>query len=174
MKSWDPKFFKERLNTFLNNTETEHSMATFGIDIPETHIRVFGEGTSKEQALDQLIEALANNASVTDAGAFRTAVLAREAQGSTAMGGGIAIPHVRHDSVSRPALAVGISAPGVPFGANDGSPAHIIVLFAVPTAQDKVYLNLLAQTMLALRDKTLFAQLSTCKTAADACGLLAR
>lgn len=149
-------------------------MAAFGIDIHEQHIRLFPKGVTKEQALDELIGAMARNPVIADPAAFREKLLAREAQGSTGIGGGIAIPHLKHESVALPALGVGVAAEGMGFGAADGQLVYIIVLFAIPSGQDKLYLNLLAQVMLALRNKTLFDQFLACRSAAEIGELLNR
>lgn len=149
-------------------------MATFGMEIPEQHVRILPAGTSKEKALELLVDALAQGTVIKDAAAFRAGLMAREAQGSTALSSGVAIPHLRHESVVSPAIAVGLSAEGIAFGAEDGQPTHLLVLFAIPLGQDKLYLNLLAQVMLALRNKTLFEQFLVCKSPSEAASLLNR
>jgi len=149
-------------------------MAVFGIDIHEGHIRLFAKGVTKEQALDELIGAMAHNPVIGDPAVFRAKLLEREAQGSTGIGGGIAIPHLRHESVAQPAIGVGVAPEGIDFGSADGQPAYIVALFAIPAGQDKLYLNLLAQVMLALRNKTLFDQFLACRTPAEIGELLNR
>ncbi len=149
-------------------------MAVFGIDVHEGHIRLLPQGINKEQALSELVDAMAANPVISDPATFREKLLAREAQGSTGIGGGIAIPHLRHESVVQPALGVAVVPDGLDFGASDGQPVHIIVLFAIPAGQDKLYLNLLAQVMLALRNKTLYDQFLTCTTVSQIAELLNR
>jgi len=80
-------------------------------------------------------------------------LLAREALGSTAVGDGIAIPHVRSPVVlriSRPAVHLSYLARPVDFGAPDGRPVHILFLALSPTV--RVHLHILARLAYALRD----------------------
>jgi mannitol/fructose-specific phosphotransferase system IIA component (Ntr-type) len=52
----------------------------------------------------------------------------REALGSTGLGNGVAVPHVKQTRVAEIRLAVAISAAGIPFDAIDGRPVHIMFL----------------------------------------------
>ena len=61
------------------------------------------------------------------------AALAREKQGSTGFGKGVAVPHVKHDSVTRMVATIGRSSEGVDFAALDRSPVYTIVLLISPT-----------------------------------------
>jgi PTS system nitrogen regulatory IIA component len=80
-------------------------------------------------------------------------MLAREAAGSTAVGDGIAIPHVRAPIVQhgvKPAIALCTLAQPVDFGARDGKPVHTLFLLATPTVN--VHLQMLARLAAALHD----------------------
>jgi PTS system nitrogen regulatory IIA component len=80
-------------------------------------------------------------------------MLAREAAGSTAVGDGIAIPHVRAPIVQhgvQPAIALCTLAQPVDFGARDGKPVHTLFLLATPTVN--VHLQMLARLAAALHD----------------------
>jgi PTS system nitrogen regulatory IIA component len=81
-------------------------------------------------------------------------MLAREAAGSTAVGDGIAIPHVRAPIVQngvRPAIALCTLAQPVDFGARDGKPVHTLFLLATPTVN--AHLQILARLAAALHDR---------------------
>jgi PTS system nitrogen regulatory IIA component len=80
-------------------------------------------------------------------------LLAREALGSTAVGDGVAIPHVRSPVVlhiARPAVHLSYLARPIDFGAPDGRPVHILFLALSPTV--RVHLHVLARLAFALRD----------------------
>jgi PTS system nitrogen regulatory IIA component len=80
-------------------------------------------------------------------------MLAREREASTAIGGGVAIPHVRAPLVfagSAPAVAVCYLERPVPFDAIDGEPVHVV--FAMMTPTIRVHLQLLSRLSLALHD----------------------
>jgi len=155
----DPKTVLERLR---------EAMSVFGITIEQPQIVLIKGGTSKHDALDQLIDAVAQNPAIADKQAFRHAVHERESVMSTGIGGGIAIPHVRIPEVRTPTVGVGIAPKGLDFGTLDNRPVYILVLFATPAGADKEYLGLLAQVMMALRNRTLYDRLVTCRNAAEA------
>jgi len=72
-------------------------------------------------------------------------VEAREAQVSTGVGGGIAIPHAISESVIVPSIVFGRSEKGIAYGAIDDLPVHLVFLFAIPKSyQNKEYLRTLA------------------------------
>lgn len=147
-------------------------MCKFGIPIEQNHIVLIRGGTSKHEALNALIDAVAQHPAITDNETFRRAVHEREAIMSTGIGGGIAIPHVRIKEVTTPILGVGIARKGLEYGTLDNKPVKILVLFATPEGSDKEYLGLLAQVMLALRDRKFFDDLVACRNSAEAYKLL--
>lgn len=80
-------------------------------------------------------------------------LLAREETGSTAIGDGIAIPHVRQPVVapgSRAMVVISYLAREVPFGAPDGQPVRTVVLIVSPTV--RTHLQMLAHVARALQD----------------------
>lgn len=147
-------------------------MCKFGIPIEQDHIVHVRGGTSKHEALNTLIDAVTQHPAITNNETFRRAVHEREAIMSTGIGGGIAIPHVRIKEVATPILGVGIARKGLDYGTLDNKPVHIMVLFATPEGSDKEYLGLLAQVMLALRDRKFFDDLVACRNAVEAFKLL--
>lgn len=85
--------------------------------------------------------------------------VAREAVGSSAVGGGVAIPHPRHPvvlCVDRPLLSLCFLRTSVPFGASDGRPVHALFVLLSPTVQN--HLDVLARVACLLRDEP-FARL---------------
>lgn len=88
-------------------------------------------------------------------------LLAREALGTTAIGDGIAIPHVRNPILLNrpsPAIMICFLATPVDFGALDGNPVKILFLLTSPTV--KVHLHLLSKLAYALHDQQFRAQLN--------------
>lgn len=70
--------------------------------------------------------------------------IAREALGSTALGGGLAVPHCKVKGIGRAYLAVGLSPDGVDFGAADGRPVHVLCAVLSPLESPGQHLKLLA------------------------------
>jgi nitrogen PTS system EIIA component len=109
-------------------------------------------GATKDQALRALVQGLPLPDDV-DRELLLHLFLAREASASTAVGDGIAIPHVRNPivlHVERPALTLGFLAQPIDFGAPDGKPVH--VLFSIISPTNRSHLQLLSRLSFALHD----------------------
>src|ERR1017187_3561989 len=69
-------------------------------------------------------------------------VLRREQEGNTAIGLGVAVPHVRgRREEGELFCAIGWSSQGVDYQAADGMPVHLVVMYYIPGAQKNVYLK---------------------------------
>ncbi|MDJ0976108.1 MAG: PTS sugar transporter subunit IIA [Planctomycetota bacterium] len=101
--------------------------------------------TTKDEALVELVDSVAETSDVHDRDALLEAVRNREKLLSTGIGLGIAIPHARIESVHGFVVAVGRRPDGIEFGSIDGKPVTIVVLIAGPKDAQKPYLELLAQ-----------------------------
>src|SRR5207302_5968387 len=108
--------------------------------------------TNKEQALRALVQVLPLPDGV-DRELLLRLFLAREASASTAVGDGIAIPHVRNPivlHVARPAITLAFLSQGIDFGALDGKPVH--VLFSIISPTHRSHLQLISRLSFALHD----------------------
>lgn len=120
----------------------------------ELHARV----DSKQAAIDRLIRLHETAGNLRDAAVYREGILAREAEGSTAVGDGVAIPHAKSEAVKTPALAAMTVPDGVDYGAPDGKPSTLLFMIAAP--QDgEAHLEVLARLMTLLMDEELRASL---------------
>jgi len=110
----------------------------------------------KSKAIKELVDLLARHPAVTDSDELFRAVQQRERDMSTAMGCGCAMPHAKVASVRDFIMAVGLSRKGIPFEADDGTPAHIVVLIAGPLSGpfegQRRYLKILGQVSAVLAD----------------------
>jgi fructose PTS system EIIBC or EIIC component len=91
---------------------------------------------------------------------LKAALLAREAAGSTGIGNGVAIPHARSLKISAPLLAAGLAAQPIDFKAADGKPVTLVFLLAVPAADPKSHLAVLAALSRMALDKKLLRRLN--------------
>ena len=113
------------------------------------------QDTNKNQALRALVQVLPLPDGV-DRELLLCLFLAREASASTAIGDGIAIPHVRNPivlHVARPAVTLAYLSQPVDFGALDGKPVH--VLFSIISPTNRSHLQLLSRLSFALHDARL-------------------
>ena len=94
-------------------------------------IRLNAPAESKSQAIDALVELHAAAGNLTDPSAYKAAILAREGQGTTAIGEGIAVPHAKSDSVAHAALAAMTVPGGVDYDAPDGKPSSLLFMIAL-------------------------------------------
>ena len=98
-----------------------------------------------------------------DVAAYREEILKREANGTTAVGDGIAIPHAKCSAVKQPGLAAITVPEGVDYQALDGKPSNILFMIAAPDDGD-VHLEVLSRLMTLLMDEQLRVQLLAAKT----------
>jgi mannitol/fructose-specific phosphotransferase system IIA component (Ntr-type) len=101
------------------------------------------KGADRDAVVAELVEVLcASGAASRDTKDELIAkVMERERKGSTGFGQGIAVPHVKHKSVSRIAAAIGLSARGVDFNSLDRQPVYSVVLLLSPEDQPEQHLQ---------------------------------
>ncbi len=95
-------------------------------------IRVPLVASARQEALEELVDALASTGAVLDPDLFKRSVWEREQQRSTGIGEGLAIPHGKCAGISRLAIAIGRPATPMEFGSIDKKPVRLIVLLASP------------------------------------------
>ena len=116
-------------------------------------IDINGKASSKEEAIDKMVELMCKSGKIKDRESYKNKVLAREEEGSTGMGEGIAIPHGKCDAVTAPGLAAMVLKDGVDFDSMDGEPAHLIFLIAAPNTEDNVHLDVLGKLSVMMMDE---------------------
>lgn len=102
------------------------------------------QATTKAEAIDEMVASLYESGRITDAAAFKKAILAREAQTSTGLGDGIAMPHAKNEAVKKATILFAKSTPGVDFEALDGRPVHLFFMIAAPAGANDTHLKALA------------------------------
>lgn len=126
-------------------------------------IRIGASPATKAEAIDELIGLHEAAGNLADVDAYRAAILAREAQGTTAIGEGMAIPHAKTDAVAHPALAAMTVPDGVDYDAPDGKPSTLLFMIAAPADGD-VHLEVLSRLMTMLMDLDFRAKLIAAQT----------
>ena len=116
-------------------------------------INLNGTPAGKTEALNQCIDLMAKSGKITDVEKYRKGVFAREEEGTTGIGMGIAIPHCKSDAVIKAGLAAMVVKDGVEFESLDGTPAKIIFLIAAPNTEDNVHLQVLSKLSVMLMDE---------------------
>lgn len=116
-------------------------------------INLNGTPAEKTEALNQCIDLMAKSGKIADVEKYRKGVFAREEEGTTGIGMGIAIPHCKSDAVIKAGLAAMVVKDGVDFESLDGTPARIIFLIAAPNTEDNVHLQVLSKLSVMLMDE---------------------
>lgn len=119
---------------------------------------------SKAEALEHLVDLMAKSGKLADKAEYKRCVLAREEEGSTGIGEGIAIPHAKTNAVKTPGLAAMIVAEGVDFASLDDQPAKLFFLIAAPDTEDNVHLDVLSRLSMLLMDEEFTTALYAAKS----------
>ena len=130
---------------------------------PES-IGIGGAPASKDEAIDELVDLMAKGGNVADKAGYAAAVREREAQFSTGLGDGIAIPHAKTAAVSAPGLAAMTVPAGVDYQSLDGEPATLLFLIAAPEGEANTHLEVLSRLSTLLLDADFCAALRAAKT----------
>ena len=111
------------------------------------------KGETKSEIIDEMVDILYNNGKLNDREEYKKEILKREAQSSTGMEEGIAIPHGKTDAVKIPTVAIGISKKGVDYESLDGKHSHLFFMIAAPANSNNSHIELLSKiTTLLLED----------------------
>ncbi len=103
------------------------------------------KATSKEAAIDEMITSLVEHGVVTDFDTFKQGIINREAQTSTGLGDGIAMPHSKNAAVKEATVLFAKSAAGVDYEALDGQPTYLFFMIAAPDGANDTHLAALAE-----------------------------
>jgi PTS system nitrogen regulatory IIA component len=132
------------------------------------------ETTSRDQTitamLDMLMEAECGKAE--DRKAYLKAIISREQRGSTGFGHGVAVPHVKHATITQPVAAIANVPGGVDFNALDGQLVHSIVLLLSPEDQPEAHLEAMEAIFGNLSQETFRRFLRQASTVAEVLTLL--
>ena len=127
---------------------------------------------SKADALEHLVALMAKSGKLADEVEYKRCVLAREEEGSTGIGEGIAIPHAKTNAVKAPGLAAMIVAEGVDFASLDDQPAKLFFLIAAPDTEDNVHLDVLSRLSTLLMDEEFTTALYAAKSPTEFLGII--
>ncbi|MDO1605345.1 fructose-specific PTS transporter subunit EIIC [Lactobacillus sp. YT155] len=122
------------------------------------------QATTKEAAIDEMIDKLAEVDVINDKKLYKKDILAREAETSTGIGDGIAMPHAHDKAVNRATVLFAKSKQGVDFDALDNQPVNLFFMIAAPEGADTVHLQALAQLSTLLVNPELIKKLKAARS----------
>lgn len=132
--------------------------------LDDKSIRLNAEVHSKKEVLDTLVDLMDASGKLNDIETYRKGVYAREEEGSTGIGEGIAIPHCKSAAVNQAGLAAMVAPKGVEFDSLDGEPANLFFLIAAPDTADNVHLDVLSHLSVLLIDPDFTGKLREAET----------
>lgn len=115
-------------------------------------VNLNGSATDKQDVLNQMVDLMAASGKVSDRAFYLKSVFAREEEGTTGVGEGIAIPHGR-GGVSKPGLAAMYLPKGVDYAALDDQPVDLIFLIAAPEGANNLHIDILSKLSMMLMDE---------------------
>ena len=116
--------------------------------------------TDQEQIISRLVELQATHGNITDKDAYKKALYAREAEGSTYVDNGITVPHAKTDVVTRPSLAALRLSTPVQYNAEDDGTTDLLFAIAAPE-NGSLHVDMLARMMQMLMNEEFVEQLRT-------------
>lgn len=132
--------------------------------LDDKSIRLNAEVHSKKEVLDTLVDLMDASGKLNDIETYRKGVYAREEEGSTGIGEGIAIPHCKSAAVNQAGLAAMVAPKGVEFDSLDGEPANLFFLIAAPDTADNVHLDVLSHLSVLLMNPDFTGKLREAET----------
>ena len=119
----------------------------------------------QDAAIEKLVELHSKVGNLSDAYAFKDAILAREAKGSTAIGMGIAVPHGKSAAVKKAGVTAMTVPAGIDYKSLDGNPSNLFFMIAAPDTAADTHLEVLSKLMTLLMDQSFAKKLLEAKTA---------
>lgn len=103
------------------------------------------QSKNKADVIDELIGILDKAGKLNDREIFKKEILKREAQSSTGLEEGIAIPHAKTAAVKVPSIAIGISKEGLDYESLDGEVSRLFFMIAAAEGADDTHIELLSK-----------------------------
>lgn len=117
-------------------------------------IELNGTPATKEETIQDMVELMTKGGNISDKEKYMEGVFAREKEGTTGIGEGIAIPHAKNDAVRAPGLAAMVIPKGVDYDSMDGGPVNLVFLIAAPNTEENVHLEVLSRLSMLLMDES--------------------
>lgn len=122
------------------------------------------QATEKRAAIDEMVQKLFDTGRISDINTFKEGILTREAQTSTGLGDGIAMPHAKNTAVKEATVLFAKSKQGVDYEALDGQPTYLFFMIAAPEGANDTHLQALAALSRQLIDPAFVAKLKDATT----------
>ncbi|MEG2643860.1 MAG: fructose-specific PTS transporter subunit EIIC [Enterococcus sp.] len=122
------------------------------------------QATTKKAAIDEMVQKMYDAGRISDIDVYKEGILNREAQTSTGLGDGIAMPHAKNSAVKEATVLFAKSNSGVDYESLDGQPTYLFFMIAAPEGANDTHLQALAALSRLLIDPDFVAKLKSAET----------
>ena len=124
------------------------------------------KSSNRDEAIEELVSSLEKSGKVKkeNSKSIIKAIIKRENEASTGLGRGVAIPHVKHNTVKEIVAAIGLSEEGIDFLALDKLPVHSVILMVSPSDDPDRHLQAMENIFKHLQVEKFRKFLRQCRT----------
>lgn len=140
--------------------------------LDESVVKVGLKSLEKEECFEEMIDLLVRAGRLSDRAGALASVRLREAQGTTGIGQGVAIPHGKHPSVPMLTAALGTSAKGIEFDSIDGEKAHLVFLLLARNDDPGPHVRALAEIARLIQTPGFYRKLTRARSAREILDML--
>jgi len=140
--------------------------------LDESVVKVDLNSLEKEECFEEMIDLLVRAGRLSDRAGALEAVRQREAQGTTGIGQGVAIPHGKHPSVPALTAALGVSKSGIAFDSIDGAKVYLVFLLLARTDDPGPHVRALAEIARLIQTPGFYRKLAGARSAKEVLDLL--
>ena len=140
--------------------------------LDESVVKVDLKSLEKEECFEEMIDLLVRAGRLSDRAGALEAVRQREAQGTTGIGQGVAIPHGKHPSVPALTAALGVSKSGIAFDSIDGAKVHLVFLLLARNDDPGPHVRALAEIARLIQTPGFYRKLAGARSAKEVLDLL--
>jgi mannitol/fructose-specific phosphotransferase system IIA component (Ntr-type) len=140
--------------------------------LEESVVKVGLQSADKEACFEEMTDILVKAGKVTDRAGALAAIRAREAQGTTGIGQGVAIPHGKHASITTLTAALGISSRGIEFDSIDGARVRVVFLLLARMDDPGPHVRALAEIARLVQTPGFYRKLTEADSAKEVLDIL--
>ena len=142
-------------------------------DLLKPELMIFDlQANDKKSAIDEIASKFFENGYVKDKEDFKNGLIAREEEGSTALGESVAIPHTKNETVKEPAVLFARKVGGLDYEALDGEPTEIFFAIGAPAGENNLHVETLAELSKMIMKEGFIGDLKKCSSEEEVYGVI--
>lgn len=142
-------------------------------DLLKPELMIFDlKANDKMSAIEEIASKFFEKGYVKDKEDFKKGLIAREEEGSTALGESVAIPHTKNETVKEPAVLFARKIGGLDYEALDGEPTEIFFSIGAPAGENNLHVETLAELSKMIMKEGFIDDLKKCSNAEEVYGII--